>query len=82
MANRKLGRGVAVVGAGMTRFGAFPGLSSRDLFVEAFQDMLASVEQGFNPRTNDITALAERQFVVGWDCLTAAVLFTPSCCCE
>src|SRR5690606_3046512 len=39
-------------------------------------------EQGFIPRTNDITALAERQFVVGWDCLTAAVLFTPSCCCE
>ncbi len=38
--------------------------------------------QGFDPRTNDITALAERQYVVGWDsCLTAAVLFTPSCCC-
>ena len=37
---------------------------------------------GFNTRTNEITALAERQYVVGWDCLTAAVLFSPSCCCE
>lgn len=40
-------------------------------------------ERGFNPRTNDVTALAERQFVAGWDsCLAAAALFTPSCCCE
>ena len=55
MANRKLGRNVAVVGAGMTRFGAFPGLSSRELFVEAFQDMLQSVDRGFQPQ--DIEAL-------------------------
>lgn len=51
----KLGRGVAVVGAGMTRFGAWPGKSSRDLFVEAFQEMRASVDQGLNPK--DIEAL-------------------------
>ncbi len=37
--SRKLGRGVAVVGAGMSNFGAFPGLSSRDLFVSAFKEM-------------------------------------------
>lgn len=36
---------------------------------------------GFNRRDNTLLALAERQYVVGWDCLTAAVLFTPSCCC-
>jgi acetyl-CoA C-acetyltransferase len=53
--SRKLGRGVAVVGAGMTRFGSFPGYSSRDLFVEAFQEMLSSVDQGINPR--DVEAL-------------------------
>ncbi len=50
MANKKFGRGVAVVGAGMSKFGAFPGRSTRDLFVEAFQEMRASVDKGFNPR--------------------------------
>jgi acetyl-CoA C-acetyltransferase len=52
---KKLGRGVAVVGAGMSKFGAFPGKSSRDLFVEAFQEMRASVDKGFDPK--DIEAL-------------------------
>lgn len=50
MMDKKLARGVAVVGAGMSKFGAFPGKSSRDLFVEAFQEMLGSVEKGFDPR--------------------------------
>jgi acetyl-CoA C-acetyltransferase len=50
MAERRLGRNVAVVGAGMSRFGAFPGSSGRDLFVEAFLDMRASVDQGLDPR--------------------------------
>lgn len=36
-------------------------------------------EQGFNPRTNDYTALAERAWVVGWECLTVAALFNPGC---
>ncbi len=49
MKNHKLGRGVALVGAGMSRFGAFPGKSSRDLFVEAYQEMAASVDKGFDP---------------------------------
>ncbi|MGD8463462.1 MAG: hypothetical protein PVI09_06315 [Anaerolineae bacterium] len=52
---RKLGRGVAVVGAGMSKFGAFPGQATRDLFVEAFQEMRASVDRGLDPR--DIEAL-------------------------
>jgi acetyl-CoA C-acetyltransferase len=55
MSNRKLGRGVAVVGAGMSKFGAFPGKATRDLFVEAFQEMRASVDKGLDPR--DIEAL-------------------------
>lgn len=55
MKTRKLGRGVAVVGAGMSNFGAFPGKASRDLFVEAFTDMRASVDKGLDP--NDIEAL-------------------------
>ncbi len=49
MAARKLGRGVALVGAGMTNFGAFPGLSTRDLFVDAFVEMRNSVDKGFDP---------------------------------
>ena len=39
MRKKKLNRGVAVVGAGMSKFGAFPEFSTRDLFVQAFQDM-------------------------------------------
>ena len=55
MAGRKLGRGVALVGAGMTKFGAFPGLSTRDLFVEAFTEMRNSVDKGLD--VNDIESL-------------------------
>ena len=55
MPQHKLGRGVALVGAGMSKFGAFKGKSSRDLFVEAFQEVLASVDKGFDPA--DIEAL-------------------------
>jgi len=43
-----LPRGVAMVGAGMCKFGAFPEKSSRDLFVEAYLDMLKSVEKDFD----------------------------------
>ncbi|MHB8192884.1 MAG: thiolase C-terminal domain-containing protein [Bellilinea sp.] len=49
MTGRKLGRGVALVGAGMSKFGAFPGKNSRELFVEAFQEMTGSVDKGFDP---------------------------------
>jgi acetyl-CoA C-acetyltransferase len=55
MVKKKLGRGVAVVGAGMSNFGAFPGKATRDLFVDAFTDMMASVDKGLDP--NDIEAL-------------------------
>ncbi len=53
--NKALSRGVAVVGAGMSNFGAFPGLSTRDLFVQAFREMRASVDKGLDPA--DIEAL-------------------------
>jgi len=52
---RKLGRGVAVVGAGMSKFGMFRDKDSKDLFVEAFNEMISSVEKGIDPR--DIDAL-------------------------
>jgi acetyl-CoA C-acetyltransferase len=52
---KKLGRGVALVGAGMSKFGAFPGKGTRDLFVEAFLDMLVTVDKGLDPQ--DIEAL-------------------------
>lgn len=50
MTVRKLGRGVAVVGAGMSKFGAFPDKVTRDLFVEAFREMCASVDKGLDPK--------------------------------
>jgi acetyl-CoA C-acetyltransferase len=52
---RKLGRGVAVVGAGMSKFGMFKDKDSKDVFAEAFREMLASVDKGVDP--NDIDAL-------------------------
>lgn len=52
---RQLGRGVALVGAGMSKFGVFPGLSSRDLFIQAFQNLRTSVDKGFEPA--DVEAL-------------------------
>ncbi|HSG26368.1 MAG TPA: beta-ketoacyl synthase N-terminal-like domain-containing protein [Anaerolineales bacterium] len=55
MTNKTFGRGVAVVGAGMSKFGAFPGLASRDIFVEAFQDMRGTVDKGLDPK--DIEAV-------------------------
>jgi len=47
---RKLGRGVAIVGAGMSRYGVRPGVSNREMFVEAFNNMLASVDRGIDPK--------------------------------
>lgn len=52
---RKLGRGVAMVGAGMSKFGVRSGLNTRELFVEAFNDMRDSVDKGVDPK--DIEAL-------------------------
>jgi acetyl-CoA C-acetyltransferase len=51
----KLGRGVAIVGAGMSKFGMFTDKNSKDLFAEAFSEMLASVDKGVDP--GDIDAL-------------------------
>ncbi len=52
---RKLGRGVAVVGAGMSKFGMYKNKDSKDLFFEAFQETMASVDKGLDPK--DIDAL-------------------------
>lgn len=46
---KSLSRGVAMVGAGMSKFGAFPEKTSRDVFVEAFQSMRKSVDKDFDP---------------------------------
>jgi len=51
----KLARGVAVVGAGMSRFGMFKDKNSKDLFLEAFREMIESVDKGMD--VNDIDAL-------------------------
>lgn len=52
---RKLGRGVAVVGAGMSNLGMFQDKDSKDLFAEAFTEMTSSVDKGVDP--NEIDAL-------------------------
>ncbi len=55
MKKRKLGRGVAIAGAGMSGFGMYKDRNSKDLFAEAFREMAASVEKGLDPK--DIDAL-------------------------
>jgi acetyl-CoA C-acetyltransferase len=50
---RKLRRGVAVVGAGMSKFGMFREKDSKDLFVEAFRELRSSVDRGLDPREID-----------------------------
>jgi acetyl-CoA C-acetyltransferase len=52
---RRLGRGVAIVGAGMSAFGTRPDVTNRELFAEAFADMKNSVDKGFGHQ--DIEAL-------------------------
>jgi len=52
---RKLGRGAAVVGAGMSRFGMFSDKDSKCLFAEAFKEMLSTVDKGVDAK--DIDAL-------------------------
>lgn len=47
---RKLARGVAVVGTGMSKFGIFKDKNSKDVFAEAFTEMLSSVDKGVNPK--------------------------------
>ena len=50
---RRLGRDVAVVGAGMSRFGMFKDKDSKYLFAEAFKEMLSTVDKGVDPRAID-----------------------------
>lgn len=48
-ASKSLARGVAMVGAGMSKFGAFAEKNTRDLFVEAFKELKKTVDKGFDP---------------------------------
>ncbi|WP_372683796.1 hypothetical protein [Desulfosarcina sp.] len=50
---RKLARGVAIAGAGMSKFGMFREKNSKDLFAEAFGEMVSSVDKGIDPRDID-----------------------------
>ena len=54
-AQRKLARGVAVIGAGMSKFGMFSDKDSKHLFAEAFRETLSTVDKGIDPK--DIDAL-------------------------
>lgn len=44
----KLARDVAIIGAGMSKFGAFPDKNSRDLFGEAFINCMQSIDKNFD----------------------------------
>jgi acetyl-CoA C-acetyltransferase len=50
---RKLSRGVAVVGGGLTKLGLFKDRNCKDFFAEAFVEMTESVDKGFDPKEID-----------------------------
>jgi len=52
---RKLSRGVAVVGGGLSKLGLFKDRNSKDFFAEAYREMLASVDKSVDPK--DIEAV-------------------------
>ncbi len=52
---KKLARGVAVVGGGLTKLGLFKDRNCKDFFVEAYTETLGSVDKGIDPK--DIEAI-------------------------
>jgi acetyl-CoA C-acetyltransferase len=50
---RKLSRGVAVVGGGLTKLGLFKDRNCKDFFTEAFVEMTNSIDKGFDPKEID-----------------------------
>ncbi len=50
---KKLSRGVAIVGAGLTKLGLFKDRNCKDFFAEAFVEMIESVDKGFDPKEMD-----------------------------
>jgi len=61
---RRLARNVAMIGAGMSPFGMFPQRDTKDLFTDAFKEVIASVDKGFDPA--DIDALYLGNFTNDW----------------
>jgi len=50
---RKLARGVAIVGGGLTKLGLFKDRNSKDFFAEAYKEMVESVDKGIDPQDID-----------------------------
>jgi len=50
---RKLSRGVAIIGGGLTKLGLFKDRNCKDLFAEAFLEMMESVNKGLDPKDID-----------------------------
>ena len=50
---RKLARGVAVVGGGLTKLGLFKDRNCKDFFAEAYGEMIGSVDKGVDPKDID-----------------------------
>jgi acetyl-CoA C-acetyltransferase len=50
---RRLARGVAIVGGGLTKLGLFKDRNSKDFFIEAYLEMAGSVDKGMEPKDID-----------------------------
>lgn len=50
---KKLSRGAAIVGGGLTKLGLFKDRNCKDFFAEAFMEMVESVDKGLDPKEID-----------------------------
>ena len=65
---RKLGRGVAVVGAGLSKFGTYPkSVRTTGLFVEAFEGLKNSVDKGFGIIEKNVKRSVEKGKIIEQD---------------
>ncbi|MBU1150509.1 MAG: hypothetical protein KJ800_06130, partial [Proteobacteria bacterium] len=53
MGKKKLSRGVAIVGGGLSKMGLFKDRNSKDFFAESYLEMLGSIDKGVDPKDID-----------------------------
>jgi uncharacterized OB-fold protein len=71
--NRKLGRGVALVGAVLCKFGAYKDKTIREFLLDSFTDMQKSVDKGFN--NHDIEAMYLSPRLLYSDCSNVKIVW-------
>jgi len=61
---KKLSRGVAVVGVGMSKFGVFPEKTSRDLFWKLFKSFGKAFRRVLTPKISKLSTWATLALII------------------